>query len=66
MEKKNKQSLIIGMTSLFLVTLILVGLTYAYYRTRIIGNDSTDPSISVVSKKLEVKGRGLIHIYPGG
>jgi len=54
MEKKSKKGIIIGVTSLLLVTLILLGLTYAYYRTRIIGNDSTDPSISVTSKKLEV------------
>jgi len=55
MEKKSRKSIVIGITSLFLVMLILVGLTYAYYRTRIIGNNSTDPSISVVSKKLEIK-----------
>lgn len=54
MEKNNKKSILIGITSIVLVTLLLLGLTYAYYRTRIIGNESTDPSISVTSKKLEI------------
>ena len=54
MEKKSKKSILIGITSLFLVMILLLGLTYAYYRTRIIGNESTDPSISVTSKKLEI------------
>lgn len=54
MEKKSKKSIVIGLTSLFLVTLLMLGLTYAYYRTRIIGNESIDPSISVTSKKLEI------------
>ena len=54
MEKKSKKSLIIGVTSLFLVTFILLGLTYAYYRTRIIGNNSNVPSVSVTSKNMEI------------
>ena len=53
MEKKSKKSVIIGITILLLVTLILLGLTYAYYRTRIVGNEE-EKSISVTSKKLEV------------
>jgi len=53
MGKKNKKSIIIGITTLVLVTLILLGLSYAYYRTRIIGNQN-DESISVQSKNMEV------------
>ena len=34
----TKKSIIIGLVSLFIVTLLLLGLTYAYYRTRVIGN----------------------------
>lgn len=54
MEKKNNKSIVVGITSLLLVMLLLLGLTYAYYRTRIIGNESPDPSISVQSKKMEI------------
>ena len=54
MEKKNNKSILIGITCLFLVTLVLLGLTYAYYRTRIIGNNSTKPSVSVQSKNMEI------------
>lgn len=54
MEKKSKKSVIVGVSSLILITLILLGLTYAYYRTRIIGNKSEDPSISVISRVLEI------------
>lgn len=51
--KKNK-SIIIGIVSIFLVMLVLIGLTYAYYRTRVIGNTSTEKSVSVKSEKLEI------------
>lgn len=54
MKNKTSKNILIGITSIFIITLILVGLTYAYYRTRIIGNESIDPSISVQSKKLEI------------
>ena len=53
MDNKNRKQVIIGVTALLLVTLTLLGLTYAYYRTRIIGN-TNDKSVSVTSKKLEV------------
>ena len=53
MEKKSKKSIIIGVTALLLVTLTLLGLTYAYYRTRIVGN-TAEKSVSVSSKKIEV------------
>ena len=54
MEKKSKKSVIIGITALLLITLTLLGLTYAYYRTRIVGNDN-NTSISVISDKLEIE-----------
>lgn len=53
MEKKSRRGIIVGITALFLVTLILLGLTYAYYRTRIIGNPNAE-SISVTSKNLQL------------
>ena len=53
MEKKSRKSIIVGITILLLVTVTLLGLTYAYYRTRVIGNDE-ETSISVTSKKLEI------------
>ena len=62
MEKKSRKGIIIGVTALLLVSLILIGLTYAYYRTRIIGNPNTE-SINVTSKKLEITyadGNGMI------
>ena len=53
MKTKNKKSVILGITILLLVTFTLLGLTYAYYRTRIIGN-TAENSISVKSNKLEL------------
>ena len=50
--RNSKKSIIIGIAILFVVMLILLGLTYAYYRTRVIGNNDT--TISVVSKLLEI------------
>ena len=55
MEKKKTKTVVIAMSVLILVALVLVGPTYAYYRTRVIPNQSTDPSISVTSKKLEIE-----------
>jgi len=52
-EKKNKKSIIIGITALVLITITLLGLTYAYYRTRVIGNNA-EKSIGVKVKKLEI------------
>ena len=37
-KNKKKIMFLVGL-SLTLTTLILVGLTYAYYRTRIVGNE---------------------------
>ena len=68
---KSKNNLLIIPSVLVLVILVLLGLTYAYYKTRINGN-SKDKSISVTSKKLEITyadGNGVIEgtekIEPG-
>ena len=50
---KNKKSVLLIMTCLVLATLILVGLSYAYYRTRVIGNPNEE-SISISSKNLQL------------
>ena len=51
MTKKNK--IIVSITGIFLILLILVGLTYAYFLTRIQGNTNTK-SISVTTADLEL------------
>ena len=50
----RKQKIIISVTGIFIVLLILVGLTYAYFLTRIQGNTNTK-SISVTTANLEIK-----------
>ena len=60
MEKKSKKSLVIGITSLFLVTLILLGLTYAYYRTRIIGNELSGCFPKIINPKTDIKIKGCV------
>ena len=50
---KNKKQLVIGVSVLLLVSLLLLGLTYAYYRTKIIGN-SGEKSVNLTSQNLEV------------
>ena len=47
----RKQKIIVSTTGIFLVLLILVGLTYAYFLTRINGN-TNDKSISVTTANL--------------
>ena len=49
----RKQKIIISVTGIFLVLLILVGLTYAYFLTRIQGNTNTK-SISVTTADLKL------------
>ncbi len=49
----RKQKIIVSTTGIFLVLLILVGLTYAYFLTRINGN-TNDKSISVTTANLEL------------
>ena len=67
---KNKKQIVIATSVLVVVTILLLGLTYAYYKTRINGN-TKDKSISVTSKKLEITygdGNGVIEgtgIEPG-
>ena len=66
----RKQRLIVSITGIFLVLLILVGLTYAYFLTKIKGNDN-EKSISVTTANLELvygDGNALItadKIEPG-
>ena len=67
----NKKAMTFVMTVLVLATISFFGLSYAYYRTKIIPNPNTK-SISVVSKKLEIvygDGNGIIEpnelIEPG-
>lgn len=68
MTLKNK--IVISITGIVLVLLILIGLTYGYYLTRISGNTS-DKSISIDLANLELTysdGNGLIeakNIIPG-
>ena len=49
----RKQRIIVSVTGIFLVLLILVGLTYAYFLTKIKGNDN-QKSISVTTANLEL------------
>ena len=49
----RKQRIIVSVTGIFLVLLILVGLTYAYFLTKIKGNDN-EKSISVTTADLKL------------
>ena len=66
----RKQKIIISVTGIFIVLLILVGLTYAYFLTRIQGNTNSK-SISVTTADLKLSygdGNGIItgeKIQPG-
>ena len=66
----RKQKIIVSVTGIFIVLLILVGLTYGYYLTRILGNTNTK-SIDITTAYLALKyddGNGLItseKIEPG-
>ena len=63
MSKKNK--IIISIIGITIVLLALLGLTYAYYLTRIEGNTNTN-SISVTTAKLELiygDGNGILLPY---
>ena len=68
MSRKNK--IIISVTGIILVLVTLIGLTYAYYLTRINGN-TNDKSVTVSLANLELTysdGNGLIeatNIVPG-
>ena len=58
----RKQKIIVSITGIILVSLILIGLTYAYFLTKITGNTNTK-SISVSTANLElVYGDGTTQI----
>ena len=58
----RRQKIIVSVTGIFIVLLILIGLTYAYFLTRITGN-SNPTSISVTTANLElVYGDGTTSI----
>ena len=67
----RRQKIIVSVTSIFIVLLILVGLTYAYFLTKITGNTNSK-SISVTTANLELlygDGNGILNangtITPG-
>ena len=49
----RRQKIIVSVTGIFIVLLVLLGLTYAYFLTRITGN-SNPTSISVTTANLEL------------
>jgi len=66
----KRQKIIVSITGIFIILLALVGLTYAYFLTRITGNEN-DKSISVTTANLELvygDGNNLVtaaNIEPG-
>jgi len=61
----RRQKIIVSITGIFIVLLALVGLTYAYFLTRITGNNN-DKSISVTTANLELvygDGNGSLDAY---
>lgn len=52
MEKRSKKNIIVAMISIVVLMLLLIGLTYAYYRSNIIGN--TTNSINAATKNLKL------------
>ena len=62
----RRQKIIVSITGIFIVLLALVGLTYAYFLTRITGNEE-DKSISVTTANLELTyGDGNGILLPAG
>jgi len=58
----RRQKIIVSITGIFIILLALVGLTYAYFLTRITGNEN-DKSISVTTANLEIvyqDGNGIL------
>ena len=58
----KRQKIIVSITGIFLVLMILVGLTYAYFLTKITGNTNSK-SISVTTANLELvygDGNGIL------
>ena len=60
----RKQKIIVSVTGIILVFLILVGLTYAYFLTKINGN-TNDKSISVTTANLEIEYKDNNDIITG-
>lgn len=60
----RKQRIVVSITGIFLVLLILVGLTYAYFLTKIKGN-TNDKSISVTTANLEIEYKDNNDIITG-
>ena len=61
----RRQKIIVSITGIFIVLLALVGLTYAYFLTRITGNKN-EKSISVTTANLELvygDGNGSLEPY---
>jgi len=54
MMEYKKKYIILTMSILLVATVMLIGFTFAYYRTRVVGNKQEE-SINVTSKVLEVK-----------
>ena len=61
----KKQKIIVSTTGIFLVLLILVGLTYAYFLTRIKGN-TNEKSISVSTANLILEYADIEDVVVGG
>ena len=60
----RRQKIIVSVTGIFIVLLLLVGLTYAYFLTRITGN-TNDKSISVKTANLALvygDGNGILEV----
>ena len=68
MSKRNK--ILLSITGIILTLILVLGVAYAYYRTRVIGNEN-ETSISVTSKNMILKygdGNGVItfsNLNPG-
>ena len=60
----RKQKIIVSITGIFLVLMILVGLTYAYFLTKITGNTNTK-SISVTTANLELEDGENTNVVQG-
>ncbi len=60
----KRQKLILSLIFVLFLLLALIGITYAYFLTRIIGNNTTDKSVEGTLGELEIEykdGNGLIN-----
>ena len=53
----RRQKIIVSVTGIFIVLLALIGLTYAYFVTKVTGN-TNDKSITVTTANLELEYGG--------